>query len=369
MPPLFAQKKSEEFVSSKLKETRTITIITPASYETSKKNYPLVLLMDGEYLTPPFGGMFSYANYWDDLPEVVLVSIDQNNNGERRQDCKSGEDTGLPEEKGEKFFEFIGMELVPYIEKKYRIAPFKVIAGHDVTAGFLNFFLYKENPMFNAYIAFSPQLPANMEKLLPQRLEEAKKPLFYYLATADGDVGRLKKRIDTLDANIKPIKNTNLRYRFDTFDDASHYSLVARGVPTAMYHIFSSYQPISSAEYQNKLVTLQSGYVKYLEDKYDVIEKDFGIKMPVRIGDFKAVESAILKNGAYDELQDLASLAKKNYPKAIIGEYYTALYQEMKGDIKRAIKTCLNSYTYNEIGDYTKDMMLRKSEELSRIKQ
>jgi hypothetical protein len=35
------------------------------------------------------------------------------------------------------FFEFIGGELPNcFIEKKYRIAPFKAIAGHDVTAGF-----------------------------------------------------------------------------------------------------------------------------------------------------------------------------------------------------------------------------------------
>jgi hypothetical protein len=28
-----------------------------------------------------------------------------------------------------------------------------MIAGHDTTAGFINFYLYKENPLFNAYEA------------------------------------------------------------------------------------------------------------------------------------------------------------------------------------------------------------------------
>jgi hypothetical protein len=38
-------------------------------------------------------------------------------------------------------------ELLPYLNKKYRVAPFKMIAGHDTTAGFLNFYLLKENPL------------------------------------------------------------------------------------------------------------------------------------------------------------------------------------------------------------------------------
>jgi hypothetical protein len=36
---------------------------------------------------------------------------------------------------------------LPYLNKKYRVAPFKMIAGHDTTAGFLNFYLLKENPL------------------------------------------------------------------------------------------------------------------------------------------------------------------------------------------------------------------------------
>jgi hypothetical protein len=54
------------------------------------------------------------------------------------EDCRYNKDNGLPSGKGAAF-EFIG-ELLPYIEKKYRTAPFKIIAGHDTTAGFLNFF-------------------------------------------------------------------------------------------------------------------------------------------------------------------------------------------------------------------------------------
>lgn len=364
-PLLFAQKTTEDFPSEKLKQSRSISILTPPSYESNKnKKYPLLLLLDGEYLFDPFAGTMSYTNYWDDLPEVIIVGINHKDKQERTFDTQSGKETGLPEEQGNKFFEFITMELLPQLEKKYRIAPFKIIAGHDQTAGYLNFFLYKEDPAFNAYIAFSPELATEMESHLPERLAAQKKQVFYYLATAEGDVKKLQKSTKALNDSIKAVKNDALRYHFDDFGNASHYSLVAFGVPSAMYHIFSSYQPISANEYQTKLSNLTSGYTEYLEKRYDGIAKDMGVKMPVRINDFKAVEAAIIKNAAYDDFKELASLAKKNYPKATIGEYYMAMYYEKTGDTKKAIKTYLNSYTFNEIGDYTKDMMLDKAEQL-----
>ena len=303
--------KTEEIMSEKLNEKREISIKLPASYEKNKnKKYPLLLLMDGDYLTDPFSGVTSYTSYWDDLPEVIIVGISQNKNNEREMDCQSGPETGLPEEKGEKFFDFIGMELLPQIEKNYRISPFKIIAGHDVTAGFINFFLYKDKPIFNAYISFSPVLPAEAETRITDRLTALQTPIFYYLCTADGDVARLKKNIKALDDKLKTITNPALRYHFDEFSGNTHYSLVPNAIPSALYHIFSSYQPITSAEYQ-KLVSQKEGYVKYLEEKYNIIEKDLGVKMTIRLNDFKAIEAAILKNGAFHELRDLAELAKK----------------------------------------------------------
>lgn len=367
-PSVFSQAVTEEFHSVQLNETREIIIKTPPSYNIEKnKKYPLLVLLDGEYLFDAFSGTLSYANYWNDLPEVIIAAVNQNQNNERETDCHYEEHSGIPDEKGALFFDFITLELLPQLEKKYRVAPFKIIAGHNITAGYLNFFLYKAKPVFNAYISFSPELATEMETRVPEQLAASKKPVYYYLATADGDVPALAKRIKTLHGNISSLKSPNINYSFEEFKNASHYSLVAMGIPNALYHIFSSYQPISSTEYQSKIVTLSGGYVDYLKDKYTLIENNLGIKMPVRLNDFKAIEAAILKNGAFNELRKLADLARKSYPKAMIGEYYDALYYEKTGDIKRASKTYLNSYSLNEIGDYTRDFMIRKAENLKNI--
>lgn len=361
----FAQKVKDSILSKKMGKYRELSVSLPPSYnKESKKTYPLLFILDGDYLFDPFQGAISYGNYWDDLPEMIIVGLNQNKDNERFDDCTFDETTGLPEGKGEDFFEFIGGELMPYIQTKFRTSNFKIIAGHDLTAGFMNLFLYKDNPLFNAYISLSPELPLEMETRVAERLATFKQNMFYYQSSGDGDLKKMKAKIATLDENIKAANSSTLNYKYDDFKGASHYSLVLYSIPSALYQFFSSYQPISMSEYQDKIAKMESGYADYLKNKYEVLEKSLGIKMNIRINDFKAIEAAILKNKAYGEFEQLAQLSHKMYPKTMLGDYHMAMYYENTGDMKNAVKYYQNAFQLQPIGELTKDMMLAKADEL-----
>lgn len=361
----FSQKITEPFDSNALGESREITIALPVSFEKNPtKKYPLLILLDGDYLFNPFYGALSYGAYWDDLPEMIIVGISQNKNNERIEDSTYDEADNVPTEKGAKFFEFIGAELLPYLEKKYPIAPFKIIAGHDTTAGFLNFFLYKDNPLFNGYISLSPELAPDMETRIAEKISATKKPLFYYQSIADGDIKEIQETVKQLDKNIKQSDKPLLHYKFDTFKEASHYSLILYSIPNALYHIFNVYKPISSAEFSDKIVILPSGYVDYLVDRYTTLNNSLGLKIPIRVNDFKAIEAAILKNKAYNELDQLAEIANKNYPKSMLAEYELGLMYEKQEDFKKAAKRYQNASQMEEIGDLSKTMMTNKYEDM-----
>lgn len=363
-----AQKTKQSFESNKLGESREITIGLPPSYEKNPtKKYPILILLDGDYLFDPFYGALNYGAYWDDLPETIIVGISQNKNNQRIEDSYYNDTDYLPAKKGAHFFEFIAGELLPVLEKKYRVAPFRMIAGHDVTAGYLNFFLYKENPIFNAYISLSPKLAPEMENRIPESLNKLKQPLFYYQSSADGDVKKLLEPTQRLDENIKTITNPLLNYKYDLFKGTSHYSMVLYSIPNALYHIFDCYKPISSLEYAEKIAILPSDHADYLERKYETISKNLGLNVPVRTNDFKAIEAAILKNKAYNELEKLAVIANKNYPKSMLGEYELGLMYEKMGDPKRAAKRYQNASQLEEIGDLTKTMMMNKYEEIQSL--
>jgi predicted alpha/beta superfamily hydrolase len=363
---LFAQKTTELIKSNKLGETREIIVNLPSSYESNPtKRYPILLLLDGDYLFEPFQGALKYGEYWDDLPETIIIGINQKSS--RMNDCSFDETEGTPTKRSAAFYNFIGEELMPFIEKKYRVAPFRIIAGHDTTAGFLNFFLYKENPFFNAYISLSPELAPGMESQIATSLTNTKKPLFYYQSSADGDIKQLREPIEELDTNIKSITNPLVNYQYNKFNNASHYSLVLYSIPNALYQIFDSYKPISSTEFTEKIVVLPSGYVDYLTKKYQTTTEKLGLQIPVRINDFKAIEAAILKNKAYDELEKLAQIANKNYPKSMLADYELGLMYEKTGDAKKAAAKYQRASQLEEIGDLTKEMMYNKYDDMKSL--
>ena len=365
--PAFSQISTDTMVSRHLNENRIITVSLPASYHKNKeKKYPLLVLLDGDYLFNAFYGALSYGNYWDEMPETIIVGIHQNKNNERESDCEIDDATGHPIEKGLKFFDFIATELLPNLAKKYRITPFKTIAGHDLTASYLNLFLYKESSPFSAYISLSPELANGMEAQIPKQLSKTRTPVFYYQSYSDKDLKEYQEGIKVLHSNILTIKNENLHYKQDEFKDASHYSLVLHSIPNALYHIFESYQAITPLEYNEKIVVLPSNYVSYLTKKYDNMEKYYGVKIPVRMSDFNAIESAILKNKMYNELEELSIVARKNYPKTMLADYELAVMFEQKGDLKRAAKYYQDAFLKDEVGQLTKDMMFEKSDSLKK---
>lgn len=360
----FAQISSDSIMSKKMGESREISVFLPSSYEKNKtKRYPLLVVFDADYLFDAFTGALKFGNYWDDLPEVIVVGIKQNKDGERETDYEINA-KGLPTKKAIAFFDFVNTELLPSIEKKYRTANLRIVAGHDLTAGFANLFLYQNNPAFNGYICLSPELDQTMQERVPAQLAMFKRPVFYYQATADGDPKDVSEAIKMLGENLKTIENPNLFVKTDDFLNASHYSLVLYAIPNALYHIFSAYKPITNSEYKEKIAVLEKDHVLYLIKKYDIIKRDYAIDMPIRFSDFKAIEAAILKNKDYNAFDELAQLARKNYPKSMLADYFLAQQFENKGEDKQAMKYYLNAYQNAAIGDLTKEMMMEKVDEI-----
>ena len=175
----FAQIKYESLPSQKLGETRQIKIQLPRNYEkNTEKRYPVMVVLDGDYLFEPVSGMVDYYSYWEDAPEMIVVGINQD--GLRTEDTQYSETNFLPIDKGAKFFEFIGMELLAQLDQKYRTANFRIIVGHDFTANFINYYLFKSPPLFNGYINLSPGLAPMMAERIPERIPSIESKTFYY---------------------------------------------------------------------------------------------------------------------------------------------------------------------------------------------
>ncbi|MBU2940907.1 esterase [Lacinutrix sp. C3R15] len=356
-----AQVQYETIDSQKLNDVRQIKIQLPRGYdEDTNKNYPLIVVFDGDYMFEIVAGNVDYYSYWEDMPEAIVIGVNQSST--RSEDTSYSEQSSMPIDTGADFFEFVGMELIPYIEKSYRTENFNVAIGHGETANFINSFLFKASPLFQAYISISPDLATNMKTYLPERLQGFETKLFYYLATSTNDVKFIKEKTEALHANLSALDNKNVLYNFDTFEGPSHYALPAHAVPKALESIFLVYQPISKKEYKETILKLEGSPVTYLLEKYQTIEDLFGIKKPILVNDFKAIAAAINKSEQYNYYEELGKLARKQYPETMLGNYYMARFYEETNDPKKAMKTYQSAYMLEEIAGLTKDLMLEKSD-------
>ncbi|MEM6721670.1 MAG: alpha/beta hydrolase-fold protein [Bacteroidota bacterium] len=358
---IHAQTTVEKIKSKKLNETRDIQLYIPEGYSDDKV-YPIIVVLDAHYLFETVVSNSRYYSYWDEMPECIVVGVNQYKAEERDRDCMYADASGLPEEKGAKFFEFIGMELIPFVEKNYNIANFKMIVGHDLTANFANYYLFKEVPLFDAYITLSPYFAPKMEGRILTRLEEFETKKFYYLATADEDTKKAAQRIRSLNEELNKLKNENIFYYYDDFTEANHNSLAVQAIPRAMSKIFTIYRPISVKEYKETIVDLKTSPFLYLTDKYKTIKELFGFEKRVSVNDFMAIYSAVRKKeNNTEDLENLAKLGKKEYPDTALFHFFMGEYYEKIGKPKRALRMYQNGFSMNAIDFITKDLMLDKA--------
>ena len=258
------------------------------------------------------------------------------------------------------------MELLPHMVSNYRLADFRVIVGHGETANFINYFLLKEKPLFQAYITISPFLAPDMLSYIPERLRQIETKTFYYLATTDGDIKAIKEDSETLNNSVAAIDNKSLLYSFDNFEGATHYSNPAHAIPKALESIFFVFQPISKTEYKERILTLETSPVDYLKEKYKMIDELFGLEKQILVNDFKAIEAAIEKKEKFEYFEELGKMARKEYPDTLLGNYYLARFYEETGEPKKAMRTYRSAYVLEEIGGITKDLMLDKADAIKR---
>src|SRR5690554_7407922 len=70
-----AQVIYQPFDSEKLGERRELKIQLHRNYNPEDKSqYPLIIVLDGDYLFEPFAGNADYQAYWGEMPKAVVRS-------------------------------------------------------------------------------------------------------------------------------------------------------------------------------------------------------------------------------------------------------------------------------------------------------
>lgn len=160
----FSIGETYEIYSEILKEDRNYILELPKSYETGKKTYPILVLLDGEVNYHSHSGILNHMTQGGQIPEMIIVAI---TNVDRVRDYtptnyltnlngSSAVENHKTSGGSAAFLAFIEQELLPKIEKEYRTNAFKTLVG--ISHGGLlvgSAFLSKETS-FNGFVSMDP---------------------------------------------------------------------------------------------------------------------------------------------------------------------------------------------------------------------
>ena len=361
---LHVSRLSDTILSKYLNEKRAIEIQLPRSYEIeSNKNYPLMIVLDGDYMFNIVSGSVDYLSYWGDVPENLVVGINQKDT--RFQDSSVFDNiTYTPISSTASFYDFIINELIPYFSKNYRVSNFKVIVGQERTANFANFFLLKNNPQIRGVISISPKISENMNRYLNENLSKTNSKIVYTLSSSKRDFESIFKNASELTASLDSIENKNLRFESLIFDKENHYILPSVSVPKSIRSIYSMYSDIDKIEYDSIISKLETSPIDYLKNKYQLIKEFYDLDKTISMNDFMAIEEFIEENEFFNLYDELSELAKQEYPGTILPSYYKGRFIEETGDPKKAMYIYRSAYNMKEVKGLTKEYLLELAERI-----
>ncbi|MDO5607157.1 MAG: alpha/beta hydrolase-fold protein [Capnocytophaga sp.] len=352
-PKLSAQVTSEAFNSQKMNETRRIAIYTPEGYD-RKQTYPLLVVLDADHLMEPVIANARYYDYFQDMPDCIIVGVYN-----EQDDVHIDENIGFPMNETAQFFEFIGGELVPYIEGKYSTNKFRGIIATNESANFANYFLLKGNSIFNAYLSVNPTPIQGINESVAEQLRITPQNIFYYMATSDLSPEKAYAGTQDLNSQIRSKSTSETAdYYFEDFKGASPNAVVLTSIPRAFDLLFDSYKPISVKEHKENIQPLSENIFDYIKNKYSTIEKKLNIKKKPLMNDIMAVYSVIVRKKDWDSLLLLSEFVTDNgYKDTAMPSFFLAEYYEEIGEPKKSLRAYQKAYTQAPIDFITTDLI------------
>ncbi len=150
--------------SALLGEDRIVLVRTPAGYETNKVSYPVLYMTDGDAHMGHTASTIEFLTRHGHISDLIVVGVMNTDRARDLSPVKStaknaaGELQSPTSGGADNFLKFFETELIPEIEKQYRVQPYRILAGHSLGGLFTIHSMISKPGLFNSYVAVSPAL-------------------------------------------------------------------------------------------------------------------------------------------------------------------------------------------------------------------
>jgi len=237
--------------SAVLGEDRVVLVRTPAGYDSNKVSYPVLYMTDGDGHMGHTASTIEFLTQNGRISDLIVVGV---TNTDRTRDLTPAKSTDkdpagnlrFPTSGGaDNFLKFFQTELIPEIEKQYRVQPYRIFAGHSLGGLFAIHAMISKPGLFNSYVAVSPSLQWENGEALKRaedflkNQKEFKATLFVSIGDEPGAIGEsFDKFKDALSkSNIK-----GFEWQAERMADEDHGSVVLRSHYFGLRKVFDGWQ-------------------------------------------------------------------------------------------------------------------------------
>jgi predicted alpha/beta superfamily hydrolase len=304
--------------SEVLGEERVMLVRTPAGYETNKLSYPVLYLTDGDAHIGHTASTIEFLARNGRTSELIIVGI---TNTDRTRDLTPVKSTATnangelqaPTSGGaDKFLKFIETELIPNIEKRYRVQPYRILAGHSLGGLFAIHAMIARPGVFNSFVAVSPSLQWENEQTLKRAEEflknqkELKATLFVSLGNEPGAIG---DAYDSFNALLTKTQIKGFEWEAQKMTDEDHGSVVLRSHYNGLRKVYDGWQmprdPATGAV---------AGGLKGADEHYQKLTEKFGYKIMTPEVLINQIGYQLLFGGKADEAIAVFKTNVERYP-------------------------------------------------------
>jgi hypothetical protein len=209
------------------------------------------------------------------------------------------------------FRSFISEELIPYIERKYRTRPYRILVGHSLGGLFAIHTLVTEPKLFNAYIAIDPTVSwdSGAEVVrVRQFLSGVKELQADVFITAANAFGKSEPGVRDLIAALDVSTARSFRWNFEWMKDENHLSIPLPSIYAGLNKIFDGWY------LTDPLQLFDEGGLEAVHRHFREGAKRYGYERTTSPFTISLIVAGLIKTGRLEEASRVLLHDPKAYP-------------------------------------------------------
>lgn len=228
-----------QFVSTSIGETRSVLIGLPKSYPVTHREYPVIIVLDGEASFRPAMTVVSELTSLGHIPESIVVGIPNTNRLRDLTPPGLSVSGSSKNEGGDRFLDFLEKELMPAMKTQFRASGFAVLVGHS-SGAIIATYAAATRPAFPFVVLMDSPTHLGDNWLVDRMIDAARNPALSRLRYVS-----LESRFGYSDSLWNVVKNAAPKtwvLERQHLDNESHVSLPFFGMYLGLRELFQDYQ-------------------------------------------------------------------------------------------------------------------------------